>query len=216
MLEFTDQRANEETSSKVLVVDDHLLIGETIVRSLSLVGGFDVMAVTSVESAIAKINENGSFDVILLDYDLPGAEVWGGLARLIKANSGGVALFSGVAKWSVVDRAMDLGAIGFIPKTAHLKTLQHAISLIAAGEAYLPIEYMRRHRLDDDVKIGLKQIERSVLTRLCEGLTNKEIGRELDLNEVTIKMHVRSLFNKLGVSNRTQAVLAAQKQGYCE
>jgi DNA-binding NarL/FixJ family response regulator len=216
MQQNVNDNFSEDQSLRVLVVDDHLLIGETIVRSFERVPGFDVFAVGDVKAAIAQIKESGRFDVILLDYDIPGEEPMAAMTLLIKENSGGVALFSGVAKWSVVDRAMDLGAIGFIPKTAALSTLRHAISLIASGVPYLPIEYLRRNSSVGDSGIDFKPIEVGILKRLCQGLANKEIGRELDLNEITVKMHVRSLFSKLGVTNRTQVVLAAQKLGYCE
>lgn len=201
---------------RVLIVDDHLMVGETIARLLSLTPEFNVMSVPDIHSANTLIVEQGVFDVVLLDYEMPGMDALEGMSRLIEANSGGVALFSGVAKWTVVDRAIDRGAVGFVPKTAHPKTLQNAIRLMADGEVYLPAEYMRRSRFEEVSAIDLTQAERKVLELLCEGMTNKEIGRELNLNEVNVKMHVRSLFRKLGARNRTQAVLAAQKLGICE
>lgn len=200
----------------ILIVDDHVLVGETTARSLSLVQGFNVVSVADVASAIALIAKNGTFDVILLDYEMPGTNVLDGMSHLIEVNEGGVALFSGVAKRTVVDRAIDRGAVGFVPKTAHLKTLQHAIRIIADGDVYLPAEYMLRDKQNQAPERDIKQAERKVLSLLCDGLTNKEIGRELDMEEVTVKMHIRSLFRKLDVRNRTQAVLVAQKLGICE
>lgn len=203
----------EDRVIRVLVVDDHLLVGEMIVRSLSLLRGFDAAAVADLDAAVAAIEATGRFDVVLLDYDLPGQDGFSVLNQLHLANGGGVALFSGVAKRSVVDRALQLGAAGFIPKTTHLKTLQHALNLIASGEPYVPLDYMRRGDLQADTTLDLKPVEVAVAMRLCAGLTNKEIARELHVTEVTVKMHVRSLFGKLGVKNRTQAVLEYQKRG---
>ena len=206
-----DDYHTEEPGIRVLVVDDHLLVGEMIVRSLSLLRGFDAAAVADLGAALAAIEATGRFDVVLLDYDLPGQDGFSGLNQLHLANGGGVALFSGVAKRSVVDRALRLGAAGFIPKTTHLKALQHALNLIASGEPYVPLDYMRG--VDSRTTLDLKPVEAAVAVRLCAGLTNKEIARELDVTEVSIKMHVRALFGKLGVKNRTQAVLEYQKLG---
>lgn len=197
----------------VLLVDDHILLGDMLVRSLGSDAGFDVVAVCDFHSALAAIEKHGRFDVVLLDYDLPGEDHVKVISKLIKVNSGGVALFSGVAKWTVVDRALDLGVVGFIPKTLHLAALRHAISLIASGSPYLPIEYLRRKKSDSELAFDLRTLEKGVLLRLCKGLTNKQIGRELDLSEIAVKMHVRSLFGKLGVSNRTQAALIARELG---
>lgn len=204
-----------ETTIRVMVVDDHLLVGEMIVRSLATHPDFDVIAVAEVDEALALIENNERFDIVLLDYDIPGEDGVDLLKRFLSANAGGVVLFSGVAKRSVVDRALELGAVGFIPKTTPLKALQHAISLIASGECYVPVDHMRGNS-NPEASLELKPIEASVATRLCAGLTNKAIARELDLTEVLVKMHVRTLFAKLGVSNRTQAVLAYQKLGFLD
>lgn len=205
-----------ECALSVLIVDDHLLVGETIARSLSLSQGFNVTTAFDIASAIARITENGKFDVILLDYEIPGTKSLDGMKRLIHENDGGVALFSGVARWAAVDRALDRGAVGFVPKTSPLKTLQNAIRIMADGEIYLPAEYMRQSRSEQMLAVDITHAESEVLRFLCEGMTNKEIGRELDLNEVTVKMHLRSLFRKLDANNRTQTVLAAQKLGIFE
>lgn len=210
----TESLAMATEALSVLIVDDHILLGETLVASLGSKPGFDVTAVPGVDSALAAIESHGLFDVVLLDYDLPGENPFNAIGKLIKENSGGVALFSGIAKWGVVDRALDLGVVGFIPKTAHLATLQHAISLIASGSPYLPIEYLRREISDSELALDLRPLEKGVLLRLCKGLTNKEIGRDLDLSEVSVKMHVRTLFGKLGVSNRTQAAIVARQLGF--
>jgi two-component system nitrate/nitrite response regulator NarL len=202
-----------EPSIKVLVVDDHFLVGEMVVRSLSLLRGFEAMAVADLDGAIALIEENGRFDVILLDYDLPGQDSFLVLNQLLAANLGGVALFSGVAKRSVVSRALELGATGFIPKTTHLKTFQHAISLIASGENYVPFDYMRGLGFDDRTALYFTDVEKAVATRLCAGLTNKEIAREIDLTDVAVKMQVRALFGKLGVNSRTKVALEYQRIG---
>jgi len=119
-----------------------------------------------------------------------------------------------VANWTIVERALRLGASGFIPKTLALKTLGHAIRLIADGEVYLPTDMLlHRARGEDETDFGFKPREQRVLALLCEGMPNKEIGRELGLEETTVKMDVKAICRKLKVSNRTQAVIKAMGLG---
>jgi two-component system, NarL family, nitrate/nitrite response regulator NarL len=94
-----------------------------------------------------------------------------------------------------------------------MKTLVHAIRFIADGEVYLPYEYMKRLSNEDVDELGLKPRERQVLAYLCEGMQNKEIGREVGIEEVIVKMDVKSICRKLEVRNRTEAVLEARKRG---
>lgn len=198
---------------RVLVVDDHTLLVETVVASLKGEFGFAVDAAGDVDTALAKIARDGPFDAILLDYDVPGMNALDGLRRLKAANDGRVVLFSGVVNRTTVDLALDQGAGGFIPKTLPLRTLGHAIRLVADGEVFLPAEFIRRTNAGDGTDFGLKPRELRVLALLCEGLQNKEIGRELGLEEVIVKMDVKSICRKLDVRNRTQAVIAALRQG---
>lgn len=199
----------------VLVVDDHVLLAETVKAVLSAHEEMSVEAVSDLDTALALIADEGQFDVVLLDYSLPGVEGLTGLRQLISANGGGVAIFSGLASWPVVERAIALGAKGFIPKSAPLRTLENAIRLIAGGDTYLPYEYLRQVSREEQPQTALKPREKKVLAFLCEGMRNKEIARELDLSEVIVKMDVKSICRKLGVRNRTEAAIAARREGMC-
>lgn len=215
MLVKTSAPRNEGDTINVLVVDDHLLLAETIVAALSLGDGLHAESVPTVEAALEALQAKGHFDVVLLDYDVPGMDGFNGLRRLIEANGGNVALFSGVASWSAVEQAMERGASGFIPKTLPLRTLRHAVRFIAEGEIYLPADYMRRASEREDGGYGLKPREMRVLGFVCQGMQNKEIGRELGLTEVIVKMDVKSICRKLGVRNRTEAALLARRNSIC-
>lgn len=203
----------EQASLRVLIVDDHTLVSETLIAALHVQDGINGIAVGSVDEACEKIAETGQFDAVLLDYDVPGMDGLNGLSRLVDANNGKVALFSGVAGWAIVERAIDAGALGFIPKTSSIKTVGHAISFIADGELYLPSDLMLRRSRDDQSELGLKPRELRVLALLCEGMPNKEIGRIVGIEETTVKMDVKSICRKMGVQNRTQAVIMALKKG---
>jgi len=198
---------------KILVVDDHSLICETLSAALGSEDGLHAESVSSVDAAFDRISETGRFDIILLDYEVPGMDGLNGLRRLIEANKGAVALFSGVANRMVVERAIDAGASGFIPKTLPFRTLKHAVRLIAEGDLYLPGEFMRRGSDEQGSDLGLKPRELRVLGFLCEGMQNKEIGREIGVEETIIKMDVKSICRKMGARNRTQVVIEAMKRG---
>lgn len=213
---MTIQTAPPDVSTgllSILVVDDHVLVAETVAAALSSADDVRVKTVEDVDAAVAEIERSGSYDVVLLDYDVPGMNALQGLRRLIEANNGGVALFSGVANWRTVECAIEMGASGFFPKTLPLKTLGHAIRFVADGEVYLPVEYVRHMNKGDGAELGLKPREMRVLAFLGQGMQNKEIGRELGIEEVIVKMDVKSICRKLDARNRTQAVLAAQKHG---
>jgi len=208
------QASLSEKKINVLIVDDHLLVSETVAAGLMQEGRYDIEIATSFVEAAEKIKQNGRYDVVLLDYQLPDSQGLQALRRLIEFNSGSVALFSGVANPSTVQLAMEQGASGFIPKTSSLKRLSHAINFIADGETYLQADYLRQFSLSNgDPQFGLKPLEMQVLGYICEGMQNKEIGRALDVNETVIKMHVKAICRKLGLRNRTEVALAAVKMG---
>lgn len=198
---------------KVLLVDDHRLILDAVSLVLNADPTIDVEVASSFEDAVEKIDQVGRFDAILLDYQIPGMSGLEPLRSMIKKNDGGVALFSGTASWPVIQNAVDHGASGYIPKTMPMRTMLHAIRFIAEGEVYLPYEYMKKVSNEDLDEIGLKPRERHVLAFLCEGMQNKEIGREVGIEEVIVKMDVKSICKKLGVRNRTEAALEARRRG---
>lgn len=211
MIETLQNSVDQDVRLRALIVDDHLLLSETLASVLDR-DAIEAEYVCSVDDAYDRITEQGRYDAVLLDYDMPGMNGLSGLRRLIEANHGAVALFSGVANWLVVERAIEAGASGFIPKTLPRKTLGHAIRLISDGDIYLPAEFMLRDTRGDDKGTGLRPREMRVLGFLCEGMQNKEIGRELGIEETIVKMDVKSICKKLGVRNRTEAVIAALKK----
>lgn len=200
-----------EAPTKVLLVDDHALVAEAIsvalARTVSI--AFDIASTT--QDALNLISQNGSYDVILVDYDLPGERGLDGLEKLIAANKKNVALFSGVAGPGVVERALAMGASGFVPKTLPLKTLKHAINFIADGEIFVPASLAASPFSSPAGELGLKPREAQVLNFLGEGMPNKEIGLRMGMPESIIKLDVKAICRKLGVKNRTQAVIEARR-----
>ncbi|MBY6201031.1 response regulator transcription factor [Maritalea mobilis] len=204
-------KARKEMPS-VLIVDDHVLVTETLGDFLIKEEGFHVDVAMNVRVAEELIAQADHYDVILVDYEGPGMTGLNGLKTLLQANKGAVALFSGVANDTVVERAIRAGASGFIPKSLPPKMLGHAIRIIADGQIFLSSDFILRRSSDSDIPFDLKVREQRVLALLCEGLQNKEIGSELGVEETTVKMDVKSICRKMGVRNRTEAVIMAIKK----
>lgn len=202
---------------RVLIADDHVLVRETLGAFLENAGGFDLTLVEDLDAACARIEAANGFDLVLLDYQMPGMKGLDGLALAVKANRGRpVALMSGVANRKIAQEAIEAGAIGFLPKTMPAKSLLNAIRFMAMGEQYIPVGFMNEPdapEIDHPLAEKLSAREIEVLGGVCRGLANKEIARELGLQEVTIKMNVMSLCRKLEAKNRTHAAMIARDAG---
>ncbi|MGB0695886.1 MAG: response regulator transcription factor [Rhodospirillaceae bacterium] len=202
---------------RILLADDHELVRETISSFLEREGGFEVSHAEDLPQALDAIKASGPFDLVLLDYSMPGMDGLAGLAQATAENGkDSVAIMSGTADRSIAQEALEAGAAGFLPKTMAAKSLIHAVRFMLAGEQYAPIKFMTEPSAAEQphpLKDSLSEREFEVLGALCRGLSNKEIARELDLQEVTIKLHVKTLCRKLDARNRTQAAMIAKDQG---
>lgn len=194
---------------RILLADDHDLVSDTIAAFLRAETGAEVVTSGDLVQAIAAVKETGAFDLVLLDYAMPGMNGLEGLHQMLQANAGKpVAIMSGIATRAVAHQAIDAGAAGYIPKTLPSRSIVNAVNFMAAGDTFLPLEFLSASEKDDG--FGLTRREREVLAGLCEGHSNKEIARDLDLQEVTVKLHVKTLTRKLNARNRTHAAMIAR------
>ncbi|MCO8145910.1 response regulator transcription factor [Rhodovulum tesquicola] len=202
---------------RVLIADDHDLVRETLALYLDNAGGFDLTLAADLDRACKDIERHAGFDLVLLDYAMPGMNGLEGLKRALDVNSGkAVALMSGIATRQTAHKAMDAGAIGFLPKTMAANSLVNAIRFMCSGEKYVPVDFLSGGPKGDEphpLARSLTRREMQVLEGLCRGLANKEIARKLDLREVTIKLHVKSVCKKLDANNRTHAAMIAKAAG---
>ncbi|MEP3296845.1 MAG: response regulator transcription factor [Lentilitoribacter sp.] len=201
---------------RVLIADDHALVLDMMSMLLSSEAEIEVSTAQNLEGVVEKVQSGERFDLILLDFNMPGMSGLSGMRKTIELAAGTpVALMSGVATRAVAQEALDEGAAGFIPKTLSARSLINATRFMASGEKFAPVEFLT----SDDEGAGasadqkLSQREMQVLGGLCRGLSNKEIGLELSIQEVTIKLHVKTLCGKLGARNRTQAAMIARDTG---
>ena len=180
-------------------------------------GGIETVTAADLEDALGAIDTNSPFDLIILDYSMPGMSGLNGL-KVALSHSGGqrVALMSGIATRSIAEEALAFGAAGFVPKTLSAKSLINAVRFMAMGEQYAPIDFMTAEdeaAAPNPLAEKLSRREMQVLEGLSKGKSNKEIARDLDLQEPTIKLHVKTLYRKIGAGNRTQAALIAIDEG---
>ncbi len=201
---------------RILLVDDQELVRDTIAAFLRKEEGIEVAVASDFPSSVEVALKNGPFDLVLLDYMMPGMNGLAGLAAMKKLQgTKPVAILSGTAPRSVAEQALAEGAAGFLPKTMSTKSLMAAIRFMAAGEIYAPISMMNERDQQQTTVAGAQLTPREidVLKRLCRGLANKEIARELDLQEVTVKLHIKTLYRKIDAKNRTHAAMIAKEAG---
>jgi DNA-binding NarL/FixJ family response regulator len=199
---------------RVMIVEDHALVRQGIVALLRLEDEFEVVAeVSDGEQALPAFRAQRP-DVTLVDLRLPrrtGVDV----IRALRAEFPGsrflvLTTFDGEQD---VSRALHAGAQGYLLKGMDRDTLVAAIRAVHAGKRYIPQAIADRLLPAGGDGDELSPREREVLTCIASGMTNREIADELTITESTVKAHVNSLLSKLGVTDRTKALVVAVRRG---
>lgn len=211
---------------KLLVVEDHALVREGLVRLLAQIEpGATVMESADFESALAILDGDDEFDLLLLDLALPGIDGFAGLDILRRRYPAmPVAVVSAFDDTPTITRVMNLGASGFIPKAFSGEALLSAVREVLAGNIFRP-SGQQGSRLDDATpvppnkisirpeEVGLTDRQAQVLALMVRGLSNRDIAEQLELSEGTVKIHATAVFKALGVNSRTQALVAVARYG---
>jgi len=209
----------------LMVADDHPLFREAMVGAIAAaLPGSRVLEADSLGRAVSLAAAHDELDLLLLDLALPDSDGLAGLSRLrVELPWLPVAILSAEQRRETVLEALDLGAVGYIPKSTPRTDLLAALRQLLEGQVYLPADILRRPPLRDDIPaddtprlpdVRLAELtakQREVLNCLSRGESNKHIARELDIAETTVKTHVSAILRKLGVTSRIQAILTARE-----
>ena len=213
---------------KILIVDDHPLIREALRHVLpGLAADVHLYDAPDCGTGLALAEQHPDLDLVLLDLTLPGCRGMSALQSFRSAQPAlPIVVLSGFDDSDTVVAALDEGAMGFIPKSSTNEVLLGALRLVLSGGVYVPRQAIAGEfglgapRPDDAPRrpqtasdIGLTERQAEVLTLMVQGKPNKEICRELNLAEGTVKVHITAILKALGAANRTQAVLAASRIG---
>jgi len=198
------------------VADDHPLFRNAILGVIQRAYPDSVVSQSiNLDSTLEDLEKNDETDLLLLDLHMPGSrDLYGLVSVREKFPSVPVAIISAVEEIATISRAMGHGACGYIPKSCSPQSIQEAIAIIMNGDRWVPDDFKDRltpvkpEEKDLAQKIAtLTPQQYRVLCYLREGWLNKQIAFELGVTEATVKAHITAIFRKLGITNRTQAVI---------
>lgn len=192
----------------VLIVDDHLMLLETLAAVLTK-KGYQIVSCRSRKGAIDTIKKSlTNFDVILLDVNMPDMIGLKSISEIVQfVNETPTVLVSSNLSRNFVQRSLSIGVRGYIPKTTSLNRLHNILNFVIGGGTYTPPELVISEAEYLDLW-GLTTVEWEVVQNVSHGLSNKLISAAMGISEASVKMHLRSVFSKMNVTNRTQVALA--------
>jgi DNA-binding NarL/FixJ family response regulator len=214
---------------KILVVDDHALIREALHGVLrKLTRDAVILEASNCAQTMEAVASHPDISLILLDLNLPDRDGFSMLAELRERNPAvSIVVLSAAQDRANVMKALDLGAMGYIPKSARNEVMLSALQLVFAGGIYIPPEILAREHsshtaalsgggraIVSPADLGLTDRQLDVLALMMQGRNNKSICRMLNLAEPTVKNHVTAILKALKVTNRTEAVIAVNELGW--
>ncbi|MGS2718187.1 response regulator [Eionea flava] len=202
------------------IADDHPLFRSALLTVVHQhFSDVKISESSDVDSTLQALHGNADIDLLLLDLHMPGSEDLYGLITIREKHpSVPVVVVSASEDKETINRAMGHGASGYITKSLSAETLHEAIKAVSEGEQWLPP--LVKHQIvpisTEEKSLAVKMStltpqQYRVLCYIKEGWLNKQIGFEMGITEATVKAHITAIFRKLGVSNRTQAVIELSK-----
>ncbi|ABG39051.1 two component transcriptional regulator, LuxR family [Paraglaciecola sp. T6c] len=204
----------------LLVADDHPLYRDALRGALTLsFSDLTLLEAADLMQTVALLEEHKDIDLLLLDLHMPGSGDLFGLIHIRKLFPElPVAVVSGLEDPMIITKVINLGALGFVPKTTGAAQIADAVTSMLEGDIWLPESYASDEvELDNefaelaDNVASLTPAQYKVLCYMRDGLLNKQIAYNLDIATATVKAHVTAIFKKLHINNRTQAVLIASQ-----
>lgn len=216
---------------RAVIADDHPLYREAVgLRLQRQLHEVEIIEVGRLDELmpLAGTGDN-QIELILLDLRMPGMKGGQTVEDVVRVfPAAAVVLVSGAAEFEDIRRAVDAGARGFLPKTLSSKVFARAIAIVMAGGTFLPAETLQMNGamapagpvahndgadLTARLTADLTSRQQQVLVQLASGATNKEIGRNLEIAEVTVKLHIRQILRKINARNRAEAASIATRAG---
>lgn len=214
---------------QLLLADDHDLVRDALKLIVGKMGpDVTVLECGDYHEALELAEQNQNLDLVILDLNMPGMDGLSGV-KVFRSRfpATPTLVLSGYYRHQDIIEAFQCGAAGFVPKTLSCEAMLNAFRLVLSGEKFIPAELLSLETSDLDRLAGLgggngrdnplrrlTAREHEVLGKLQDGLTNKEIGRDLGIQEVTVKLHLRSVYRKIGARNRAQAVKITLDSGW--
>jgi DNA-binding NarL/FixJ family response regulator len=210
-----------QSDYKFVIADDHPLFRGALKQALATIGrNPTIIEAGDFESVKAVLLANEDIDLVLLDLSMPGASGLSALVALRGLHSAvPVIVVSAHDNAVTVRRALELGASGFISKSAGMEDIRGGVETVLGGGIATPKGVDLGVEADAEISDLIGRIQTltpqqtRVLGMLGEGLLNKQIAYELNVSEATVKAHVSAILQKLGVDSRTQAVILLSKIG---
>lgn len=202
-----------------LIADDHPLFREAIMDVVaSTFPGSQLLETESLATTLDVAQQREDLDLLLLDLKMPGIQGFEGLRKILALRPTlPVVIISAEDDRQIVLEAMNAGAIGFISKASPREEMVTALQQLITGQVYLPSHIIRQADSQPQKEFppaALQQLTKKqlqVLERMALGESNKQIAWHLNIAETTVKGHVAAIMNKVGVKNRVQLALTAQK-----
>jgi DNA-binding NarL/FixJ family response regulator len=198
---------------KILVTDDHAIVRMGMQRLLTrLLPEVTVLEAVSRLSMLQMLREHPDLGLLLLDLGLPDGN---GLRSVEEALAMRpelpVVVVSGIEDADLARRALDLGVIGYVPKSADPAVTENAMRLVLAGGSYIPPFALAPRSGVRLAGATFTARQQDIMRELCGGLSNKQVAQRLGLTEATVKGHLTTIFRLLRVNSRSQAILAVQQ-----